>query len=420
VNDDLDLTDAEAFARQLKRLRCVAAVAAHGSAARAAEALHQSQPAVTRAIQGLEAKLHLRLFDRGSRGMVPTPAGRLLAARVRRAVEQLERGSREATYLTSIARATPKSASRLATMVSGRLLYVLIAVAETGSEGRAAERLALSQPAISQCISELEHLARTQLLERTTRGVRLTEPGEALLRRAKLALAELRVGQEEVASFRGQLRGRVVLGALPLSSSFLIPRAVTKLLDLHPEVHVTIVDGTYESLLYQLQCADVDVIVGALRQASGRDIEQEPLFNDALSVIARVDHPAEDCHALADLVDMPWIVPLPNTPGRGAFERAFQAEGVALPSIRLQVNSPSVVRSLLQNSDRLSLLSPLQVQAEVRAGLLRVLSIPLQGTQRTIGLATRSDGAPSPSLIALRQQLRAASELMSAISILQG
>ena len=399
----------EHLPHQLKRLRCVAAVAAHGSASRAAEALHQSQPSVTRAIQDLEAELGLPLFDRGARGMVPTPVGRLLATRVRRALDQLDHGARETIHLASLLNSVHQVGTRLASMVSARLLYVLIAVADTGSEGRAAERLGLSQPAISQAIRDLEHLAGTPLLQRTSRGVRLTEPGEALLRRAKLALAELRIAEEEVASFQGRLRGRVIVGALPLSSSFLIPQAVTKLVDLHPEVNVTIVDGTYDSLLYQLRSGDVDIIVGALRIPSVVDVEQETLFEDALSVVLRVGHPClqgKDRICLSDLVQLHWVVPLSNTPGRSAFERAFHAEGLSIPSARLQVNSPAVVRSILLNSDRLALLSPLQVQAEIAAGQLMVLPLTLQGTQRSIGLTMRSDGVPSPSMMALRQLLR--------------
>jgi LysR family transcriptional regulator, regulator for genes of the gallate degradation pathway len=398
----------EGLPYQFRRLRCAAAVAAHGSAARAAEALHQSQPSVTRAIQDLEEETGLPLFERGARGMVPTPAGRLLVARARRAFQQLEQGSQEASHLASLVGSVQQVNDRLARMVNARLLLVLIALAETGSEGRAGERLGLSQPSISQAVRDLEHIAGAQLLQRTSRGVRLTEPGEALLRRAKLALAELRVAEEEVASFQGLVSGRVIIGALPLSSTALVPLAVTRMLALHPELKTTIVDGTYESLMHQLRSAEIDVIVGALREPVMSDIEQEALFDDTLAVASRAGHPLahRKTLSLGQLVGCPWLIPLPDTPARRVFEEAFRAEGLDLPAVRLQVNSPTVVRSILLGSDYLAFLSPLQWKDAIASGQLAIFPVRLDRTTRSIGLTVRGDGSPSPGMNALFEQLR--------------
>ena len=392
---------------QFRRLRCAAAVATHGSAARAAEALHQSQPSVTRAIQELEEGLGLPLFERGARGMAPTPAGRLVVARARRAFEQLEQGSQEAVHLASTAGSVRQARTRLVGMVNARLLLVLIAVAETGSEGRAGSRMGLSQPSISQSLRDLEHLAGAQLLLRTSRGARLTEAGEALVRRAKLALAELRVAEEEVASFQGLVVGRVVVGALPLSSTALIPNAVIRLLGLHPELRVTIVDGTYDSLMQQLRSAEIDVIVGALRDAVPDDVDQEVLFDDALTVASRAGHPLASRRGLrlADLIDRAWLIPLPETPARRAFDEAFQREGLDLPTVRLQVNSPTVVRSILLGSDYLAFLSPLQWRDAIASGQLVTFDVRLERTTRKIGLTVRGAGAPAPGRPARFDQL---------------
>jgi LysR family transcriptional regulator of gallate degradation len=392
----------------LKALRSAVAVAAHGSAARAAATTNKSPTTVTRDIQVLELALGVPLFERRTRGMVPTAAGRVVVARATRAFDQLEQGTREARH--SIAPADPARDTRLARLVNARLLLVLIAVAETGSEGRAAERLSLSQPAVSQAIRDIEHLAGAQLVERTSRGVVLTESGELLLRRIKLALTELRVAEEEIASMQGLLRGRVTIASLPFSSVELVPHAVTKFLRLNPELKVTIVDGTYDSLMSQLRSADVDMIVGTLRASSFDDITEESLFDDTLSVVCRVDHPYTkmDRVELADVVRGPWLVPLADTVTRFSFEEAFRTANIPMPPIHLEVHNPIVVRSILLKSDHLALLSPLQVRSEIAAGQLTVLPIRLEGTQRTIGLTMRGDDAPSPAMKALLHQLRTA------------
>lgn len=394
---------------QFRRLRCTAAVATHGSAVRAAESLHQSQPSVTRAIQELESELGLPLFERGARGMVPTAAGRLLVSRIRRAFDHLEHGAQEAACLAVAIGGTAPAPGRLVGMVNERLLQVLIVVADTGSASRAGNVLDLSQPSISQCIRELEHFAGAQLLQRTSRGSRLTEPGEALLRHAKLAFAELRIAQEEIASFQGRVAGQVVIGALPLSSTALIPQAVTRLLSRHPDLKATILDGTYDSLMSQLRSAEVDVIVGALRDAIPADVDQEVLFDDTLMVAARASHPLFErgFTQLAELVDAAWLIPLPDTPARRAFEDAFGVAGLALPAVRLQVNSPNVVRSILLGSDFVAFLSPLQWRDAIGLGQLRTFDIHLEETTRKIGLTVRRDGAPSPGMTALVDDLRA-------------
>lgn len=413
-NPEADETDSDLpLSLPFKALRSAVAVATHGSAARAAAVVNKSPTTVTRNIQALEAALGLPLFERRTRGMALTAAGRIVVARARRAFDQLELGAREARHVVAHGDATRDT--RLTRLVNARLLFVLIAVAETGSEGRAAERLNLSQPAVSQAIRDIEHLAGTQLVERTSRGVHLTESGELLLRRIKLALTELRVAEEEVASIQGLLRGHVTIASLPFSSVELVPQAVTKFLSQNPELKVTIVDGTYDSLMHQLRSADVDMIVGTLRASVFDDIEQEALFDDTLSVVCRVGHPFTKLGAieLRDVVRAPWVVPLLDTVTRSSFEEAFRTENIEMPPIRLEVHNPMVVRSILLKSDHLALLSPLQVRSEIVAGQLTVLPITLQGTQRRIGLTLRADASPSPGMKALLQELRiAARELM--------
>jgi LysR family transcriptional regulator of gallate degradation len=219
----------------LKALRSAIAVVSHGSTARAAAAVNKSATAITRSIQILEAALGLPLFERHTRGMVPTAAGRIMVARAIRAFDQLELGAQEVRDAAGAGEAAREArSSRLTRMVTERLLFVLLAVAETGSATQAAERLQLSQPAVSQAIRDLEHLVGSALVERTSRGVRLTETGEILLRRIKLAFVELRVAAEEIASIQGVLQGRVTVAALPYASADLVPTAITQFLSRHP------------------------------------------------------------------------------------------------------------------------------------------------------------------------------------------
>lgn len=380
----------------LRLLRVVAAVAEHRSAAGAAQALHRSTSAITRAVQRAEQRLGVALFERGSHGMVATPAGSLLATRAHRALAEL--------------RQSP--APQVAARATDAMLEALIAVAVTRSEAGAAARLERSQPAVHQALRGLEHAARLRLFERSERGTRLTEAGERLLQRAGVALAELRAGHDELDAWRGRSGGRVTLGALPMTGDVLVPQALNRLYQALPDVQVTVHDGTYEALLQQLRRGDIEVLVGPLRgTASAADIVEETLFVDRLRPVVRSGHPLLQATrargSLRALLRWPWIGPLPGTPARAAFERAFAAAGLPMPVVRLQANSPAVLRSVLLGGDSVALVSTLQIRAELESGLLALLPVRVLGTERPIGVAQRRGGLASPAAAALLNQLRA-------------
>lgn len=379
-------------AAPLRLLRAAEAVARRGSAAAAAAELHLSASAVSRAVAQAEAQLGVPLFERGARGMATTPPGEALLRRVARARQQLALA------------AGPLFAGR----ATDAMLNALAAVAEQRSETAAAHALGITQSAVHQSLRQLEHAARVPLLQRSPRGTRLTEAGERVLLRAKLALAELRTGHDELAAASGRATGRLVVGSMPMASDVLVPQALARLMVALPGVAVTIVDGTYEALIRQLRHGDVDVVVGPLRGAQAPpDVAEERLFVDRLLAVVRRGHPKARSRTLRALRALPWIGPLPGTPARAAFVRSFEAEGLPVPAVSLQTNSPAVLRSVLRASDAVALLSPWQVQGELASGLLAALPLPLPHGDRAIGLMQRRDGLASPPLECLIAELHA-------------
>jgi LysR family transcriptional regulator of gallate degradation len=395
---------------RLRGLRSIVAVVEQGSVGRAADKLHLSRPAVTRALKDIEDSMGYPLFERASRGMVPTASARALALRARRAFEELATACSRAIGLISPELDTKSTATRFATIVRPQTLASLVAVASYGSGPRAGEHLGRSQPTIHRNLLDLEDLVGVALFDRTPGGTHMTRSGKVLLKGVKLAFAELTAAEDELAGLNGVLTGRVLVAALPLSSGFVLPMVLDRFLSDHPQLQVTVVDGTYAALIHQLRNAEVDLIVGALRSGLEHpDVDQETLFTDKLSVIVRSGHPCLQQSrrvALEDLLRYPWLLPLPNTPSRSALELAFEAQGLAHPMTQLEVNSPSLVRSLLLKSDRMALLSPLQLEVDLRHGQLVQLPIDMPQAQRAIGIATRKNGLLSPGACALIAALR--------------
>jgi LysR family transcriptional regulator of gallate degradation len=359
----------------------------------------------------LERALELRLFDRAARGMVPTAAGSRAAQRARALFEQLARGAQEAAALAPEGRRRGAGPERLALSAPPGSLRALVALGAAGSESGAARALAITQPAVHRALRMLEHLCGAALFQTSPRGARLTESGEALLRRVKLAFADARALEVDVAAWRGELRGRIVIGVLPLSVGLVLPQAVDAVLRRHPEIGIDIVDGTYESLMRQLRSADVDLVVGALRPgAAGDGLQREALFDDDLAVVAREDHPClkQARLTLRDLLRWEWVVPLAGTPAATALARVFSAQGLEPPGGRLRASSPAMTRALQLQTGRLALGSRGQALGDHRHDRLRVVPVALTGTTRPIGLALRADGEPAPDLCVLLDALRAA------------
>jgi LysR family transcriptional regulator of gallate degradation len=399
----------------LRALRAVAAVASAGSVARAAQALHQSSAAVTRAVQGAEQQLGVTLFERGARGMVATAAGELLSLRVTRALQALQAAAQGLRV-----RGAPPSVASLPRLVSDALLQALVARAAHPTETAAASAVGLSQPALHQALRRLEHAAKTALYERTRLGARLNESGEWLLQQVKVALAEIRVGHEELARWRGQGESQVAIGALPMASDVLVPQAVAQTLDASPELRIAVKDGTYESLTHLLRNAEVDFMVGPLRgEGLAGDLVEEGLYVDRFVAVVRCGHPAlrGARHAsLRRLAPYAWIGPLPGTPAHAIFESLFAQAGLDPPAVTLRAHSTAIVRSVLLAGDHVALLSPLHVHAEVRSGLLAYASAPLPGSERTIGITQRRDALASSAcadvLAALRRVAADAQSLL--------
>lgn len=393
---------------QLRALRAVAAVARCGSASRAADALHLSQPAVTRAIQAFEADCGVRLFERGGRGMACTPAGQRASRRAQALLAHLALGARHAQAAAGQPAPAHRTPERFAQAVAPGGLFALAALGRGGSEPQAARLLGLTASGVHRALGQLQQLAGVPLLHAWPGGSRLTAAGEALLAQLGLAGAEARALEAELGAWRGEARGRLVVGALPLSVSLNLPGAMAALQRAQPGVELHVLDGTYETLVEQLRRAELDLLLGALRPRPPEGLVEEALFDDELAVVAHQSHAlfARTGLALADLLAHPWVLPLPGSPADLALAAAFAAQGLPPPQGPLRAGSPALTRALVLQTGCLALASRGEA-ALPEAAPLKALPLALPGTARRIGALRRAGSEPSPELRRLLQALRA-------------
>ncbi len=172
-------------------------------------------------------------------------------------------------------------------------LRVFREVAARGSISSAAEALDFTQPAVSRQVATLEREAGAQLLERTPRGVRLTEPGRVLLRHADTVIAQLQTAAEDVAAAARGDAGRLRIGAFATANASIVSRAIAAFTRSHPKVELSLSEGLSRAHIAALHDGSLDVAVLSDLVAFAGDplLEVEPLLDDELLVLLPRTHP---------------------------------------------------------------------------------------------------------------------------------
>jgi LysR family transcriptional regulator of gallate degradation len=385
----------------LRHLRAFIAVAESGSVSKASESLYRAQSAISRSIQEIEAMLGVELFERKSKGMLPTVFGQSLLYRAHRAANEFRFARDE--LASSIRKANGSLNAPIFDMLFKRdRLQIFVKLAELHHMPTVAGLLGITQPAVSAAIAELEASIGIPLFFRTAKGMLLNEAGEILVLRTKLALAELRHVEADIASLHGKTQGLVTVGAHPLCRTVILPRAITLVVQQHPLVRIETVEG--RDLASGLRSGDTDFVLGILRTKyplSG--MIDLPLMTDKMAIFVRRDHPLTHLAKVtaADLMQAQWILPARHTPTRDLFDQAFHYLAGSPPKSPVETSDPSVLRGLLLGSNLITAISPQLLDMERKLGVLQMLDFEFEKGVRVISLMQRAKSHPSPGAAAL-------------------
>lgn len=293
-----------------------------------------------------------------------------------------------------------------------RHLRCFVAVAQERHLARAAERLALSQPAVSKTLSELETMAGTRLVERGTAGRRgvqgLTPAGEQLLAHALRVLEAVDASAQAVAPMTGVRLERLRIGALPSVAPALLPQALAHFRSHWPLVQVIVKSAANAALLDELRAGELDLVVGRMsdpRLMAGLSFEL--LHTEPLVFATRAGHPlARRATSVQAVLGHPLVVYAEGTIPRHNTESFLSALGLALPTHALQTLDVSVARALVAISDAVWITPLGAARADLEEGQLVRLAIDTTGTEEPVGLLLRSDAEPSALRSAMAGLLR--------------
>jgi DNA-binding transcriptional LysR family regulator len=277
-------------------------------------------------------------------------------------------------------------------------LAALVSASESGSLRQAAEKLRLSQPALSRSIRELENELGVKLLERTPLGVEPTAYGKAVILRSKIVESELRQARDDIAHLRAATRGDLRIGATPVAAFSLLPTVLARLKKSRPQLQASVTDGMGSSLYQQLRQGDFDFVFGRIDEdIDPHEFSTDVLFNDSLVVVARRDHPLAKARPAQKInwEKTEWILPSGDNPARTAFHKTFYARTGKAPRSTIDSNSFVTMLTVISQTDLLGvaphhIFSVAWLQRE-----FTVLDLGLKFPVQPTGVIRRARSVPS-------------------------
>ncbi|TLP61103.1 MULTISPECIES: LysR family transcriptional regulator [Pseudomonas] len=253
-------------------------------------------------------------------------------------------------------------------------LEYALAVADTGSFTRAAERCHVVQSALSHQVARLEATLGVSLFERSSRRVRLTPAGEAFVLSARPAVEAARRIADDVAAACGQVRGRLSIGEISSLTALDLVELLEVFHDRHPQVDVRWLTAKSERLVADVIERRLDVgFIGLWQGEVLQGVQHRLLAREELVAVLAPEHPLQGrgqlaLAALADevLVDFPE-----GTGARRQTDEAFQAVGV-VRRVQFEIGHIRLVEKFVQRGMAVGL-----VPERIARGFQGVISVPL-------------------------------------------
>ena len=272
-----------------------------------------------------------------------------------------------------------------------RQLAAFCAVVERKSFSQAAERLGVTQPAVSLQVRGLEKRLGTQLLDRSGRRVEPTEAGLRLYRGAQRILAlEDQIVADVTASSEGDLSGELVLGASTGPAAIAVPLLLCEFQRESPAVRVFLTVSDTHAVVERVAARELELgIVGAARRHRG--VRFEPFFSDEVILACPPGHRfAGRTISLEELRDESLVLMQEGAGVRQVVEDALRRQGVRLRDldVRLELGLQESVRAAVEAGYGVTFISRTAVEAGLEAGTLAEAQVEGMAASREISLAS--------------------------------
>jgi LysR family transcriptional regulator, low CO2-responsive transcriptional regulator len=295
-----------------------------------------------------------------------------------------------------------------------RQLKAFVAIAETRTFTAAAERVHVTQAAISMQIRQLEHEVGLPLFIRTPRRVVLTEAGERLLERAHLILREHDAALAELAELAGAEHGRLRIGsASGMVSADALPAILARLKRAHAHAEVSVTSGTSAELVGKILAGELEVAFVSL-PVEARNIETELLSRDQLVAVASPRHPNAGKRVVSafELAGEKLILGERGGNTRRLIDEFFAEAGLK-PTVAMELSRQAAIKNMVAADMGVGIVPFSTAREDVERGRLVRWWIEGARINWELGVARLSGGYASPvcqSFLAICREHFAAEE----------
>ncbi|SPA30308.1 LysR family transcriptional regulator [Cupriavidus taiwanensis] len=287
-----------------------------------------------------------------------------------------------------------------------RQLHVLVALYETRNVSHTAERLSMTQPALSRWLAELESELGVSLFERHSRGLVPTRFCAALVVHARTILSEIARTQDTIRVMADGAAGQLAIGATPTVAVDLLPDAICRFREAFPHAHLSLAEGTVEDMLPALREGRLDFVVGRT-EVHGIDapLRCDLLYAETIRVIAGPNHPLARRRKLKWEETRPytWIGPPANSQIRRELDYELALAGEPAPTVRIESATVLANVALLQHGELLAVMSGRMTAYFHALGQVVPLPLPYR-REGTVGVLRHRNAEQTP----MRQAFMAA------------
>ena len=290
-----------------------------------------------------------------------------------------------------------------------RHLQLLFVLSEEGSLRKTAHIMALTQPAVTKALHELESLVGDALFTRTHKGLVANKLGEAAIRYAQLVFADLSGLHEEMTALQSGNLGTLRIGSMGSLVGGLLPRTLAQLTQRHPKLNITVVIDTSDVLLQALSLDQLDLVVARITDGWPTDeLNFEAFDEEVIQIVARTGHPQQHNSevTLETLARYPWVVQSQPAPLREIYQQIFRESQVQAPASQLETASTMLTVSLLQQTDMVALMPLSLVEYYSDLDVLAPLPVKVSARLMPFGLISRKGRVPTAAMEVVKAELR--------------
>jgi DNA-binding transcriptional LysR family regulator len=294
--------------------------------------------------------------------------------------------------------APKQGTERIGRRLKLRDFRILMTVIECGTMGKAAERLAISQPVVSKAIADMEHALGVRLLDRSQRGVEPTPYGRALIKRGIAIFDEMRQGIEEIEFLSDPTAGEVRIGATDPINAAIVAPVIDRLSRQYPRMTFHVVAGVPAPLRQELAARNVDFVISRFARPVGEEYSEEILFHDSLVVVTGPNNPLTRRRKieLAELLSEPWVLDSPNTDFGAMQAGVFRAAGLDPPRLTVAATSIVLRNELLATERFLTVVVSFSLLLPRKHPGLKAVPVKLPDIRQAVGITTLKNRSLSP------------------------